>query len=50
MNRCDLSMDDFEAAVAGKNKELLIIKAQIVLSNLQQIEKSLAKSMNMQNK
>lgn len=50
LNRSDLSMDDFEAAVAGKNKELLIIKAQIVLSNLQQIEKSLAKSMNMQNK
>jgi len=48
VNRSDLSMDDFEAAAAEKNKELLIIKAQIVLANLQQIEKSLAKSMNMQ--
>ncbi len=48
LNRSDLSMDDFAAAVAGKNKELLIIKAQIVMANLQQIEKSLAKSKNRQ--
>lgn len=44
LSRSDLSMDDFEAAVAGKNKELLLIKTEIVLENLKQIEKSISKS------
>ena len=48
LSRSDLSMDDFEAAVAGKNKELLLIKTEIVLENLKQIEKSLSKSNNAQ--
>ena len=48
LERSDLSMDDYEAAVAGKNEDILIIKGQIALTNLQQMERSLAKSMNMQ--
>jgi hypothetical protein len=42
-------MDDFEAAVAGKNIDLVTIKAEIVLENLQQIEKALSKSSNAQS-
>jgi hypothetical protein len=49
LNRSELSMDDFEAAVAGKNIDLVTIKAEIVLENLQQIEKALSKSSNAQS-
>ena len=49
LNRSELSMDDFEAAVVGKNLDLVIIKAEIVLENLQQIEKALSKSNNAQS-
>jgi hypothetical protein len=47
LNRSELSMDDFEAAVIDKNIDLTIIKAEIVLDNLQQTEKALAKSNSM---
>ncbi|MBP1762719.1 MAG: hypothetical protein H6Q64_2261, partial [Firmicutes bacterium] len=49
LNRSELSMDDFEAAIASKNIDLVIIKTEIVLENLQQIEKTLSKSNNAQS-
>jgi len=44
LNCSDLSIDDFAAAVSGKKIDILIIKAEIALANLGQIEKSLSQS------
>ncbi|HZK86480.1 MAG TPA: hypothetical protein VFC40_00775 [Syntrophomonas sp.] len=48
ISRSEFSMDDFETALNSNNLDLLIIKAEIVLENLQQIEKAMSAMKNNQ--
>lgn len=43
LSRSDLAIDDFEAALASENFDLILIKSEIALNNLKQIEESLSK-------